>query len=526
MNPSQQRAARLERLIGTEWDALVVGGGITGAGVCREAARRGWRVALIEQRDFAWGTSSRSSKLVHGGLRYLAHGQFRLTLESVRERQRLMREAPELIVLQSFLMAHGPGRTPGRRAVGAALALYDRMAGRRTHAYHGAEDARWLAPGLTVPGLTGATTFHDAKTDDARLVLRVLNEAERDGGLALNYAHALEPVRQGDRIVGMTVHDVEGAATHVVRARCVINATGVWSDALRAAVGGRAMMRPLRGSHLIIPFWRLPVAQSISLSHPRDGRPVFFFPWEGATLVGTTDLDHREPLAQEASITAPEVDYLLDAVNSVFGGLAVTATDVVATYAGVRPVVDDGSAEPSNAAREHLVVSESGLVTVCGGKLTTFRAMAQEALALAAPLAGKDFVRDLGAVFSPASWLDPRWPGAVRRRLAARYGFDAARAAAQAQPGDLEFVAGTETLWLELRVAAQWESVRHLDDLLLRRTRVGILLPRGALDHAPRIRALCRPALGWSDDDWARELARYSEIVGAHYSLPVQGAAP
>ena len=524
LTPAQQRAARLERLAGTEWDLLVVGGGITGAGVCREAARRGWRVALVEQRDFAWGTSSRSSKLVHGGLRYLAHGQFGLTLESVRERQRLMQEAPELIERQSFLMAHAPGRKPGRRAVGAALALYDRMAGRRTHAYHRADDARWLAPGLCVPHLTGATTFHDAKTDDARLVFRVLAKAERDGGLALNYVRAVEPATQGGRLVGVTVRADGAQDAHLVRARCVVNATGVWSDELRAAVGGRAMMRPLRGSHLILPFWRLPVAQAISLAHPRDGRPVFFYPWEGVTLVGTTDLDHREPLSREASISEQELDYLLAAVNGVFGGPAVTVADVVATYAGVRPVVDDGSAKPSDAAREHLVVNESGLVTVCGGKLTTFRSMAQEALALAAPIAGKDFARDHAPVFSPAPALDPRWPGAARQRLAARYGFDAARAASLAQPGDFDCVPGTRTLWLELRVAARWESVRHLDDLLMRRTRIGILTARGGLDHVERVREICQAALGWSDDDWARELARYRHIVRAHYSLPAQGA--
>jgi len=524
-----ERSARFARLADAEWDLLVIGGGITGAGLCREAARRGWRVALVEQRDFAWGTSSRSSKLVHGGLRYLKEGRLGLTLHSVRERQRLMEQAPELIEPQSFLMADCPGRGPSARMLGVGLTLYDWMAGQRNHGYFDREAAQWIAPGLAPKGLRGVTLYRDAKTDDARLVLRVLAEAERDGALTLNYARAGAPLKAGSQVCGMAVEDAETGVAVEVRARAVVNATGAWADSLRAGVGAKPMLRPLRGSHLVVPHWRLPVAQSISLIHPRDGRPVFFYPWEGATLIGTTDLDHRGDLADEASISAPEVDYLLAAVNDQFPGAALTAADVAACYAGVRPIVDDGSGNPSKAPREHVVLNESGLITVCGGKLTTFRTMAQDGLALAAPLVGKPFARDDGAVFSPAAPLDPRWPGAVRHRLAARYGFMAARSAGLAQPGDLETVPGTNALWLELRVAAAGEAVVHLDDLLLRRTRLGILLARGGLDHEPRIRALCRPALGWNDERWQAEVARYRALIGAHYSVPaaaLQRAGP
>jgi glycerol-3-phosphate dehydrogenase len=194
--------------------------------------------------------------------------------------------------------------------------------------------------------------------------------------------------------------------------------------------------------------------------------------------------------------------------------------DIVACYAGVRPVVDDGSGNPSKAPREHVVLDEAGLITVCGGKLTTFRTMAQDALALAADKVGKPFARDQGAVFSPAAALDPRWPGALRWRLAARYGFRAAQFAAMAEDGDFETVPGTQTLWLELRIAALHEAVVHLDDLLLRRTRLGILLARGGLDHESRIRALCQQALGWGDARWQAEVARYRALIEAHYSLP------
>ena len=524
MSAQLQRQADLHSLGGTEWDLLVVGGGITGAGVCREAARRGWRVALVEQRDFAWGTSSRSSKLVHGGLRYLKQGQWHLTYESVRERQRLMRQAPELIEPQGFVMAHAPGRAPGRRTMGLALAIYDRMAGQASHAWADREALAWLVPGWAPAGMTGATLYRDAKTDDARLVQRVLAEARRDGALALNYLRAEGLLREGAQLRGLTLRDAQTGEALAARARCVVNATGVWADALRAGVAGAPMMRPLRGSHLIVPHWRLPLAQSISLMHPRDGRPVFFYPWEGATLIGTTDLDHGDDLAHEPSITPPEVRYLLEAVNDQFPAVALREDDVMSCYAGVRPVVGGGTGKPSEAAREHVVVNESGLVTVCGGKLTTFRTMAQQALALAAPLAGRDFAGDAAPVFAPAAALDPRLDRALRHRLAARWGFDAARCAQGAQPGEFDCVPGTTTRWLELRIAAEREAVVHLDDLLLRRTRLGLLTPGGGLEHETRIRATCQHALGWTDARWHDEAARYRRLLAAHYRLPARGA--
>ncbi|MDP2371847.1 FAD-dependent oxidoreductase, partial [Rhodoferax sp.] len=296
--------------------------------------------------------------------------------------------------------------------------------------------------------------------------------------------------------------------------------TGAWADHLRAGLGAKPLLRPLRGSHLVVPFWRLPVAQSISLMHPRDGRPVFLYPWEGATLIGTTDLDHHGDLNVEASITPAEVDYLIEAVNDQFPATALTAADISACYAGVRPVVDDGQGDASKATRDHVVLDESGLVTLTGGKLTTFRLMAQDALALAAKHVGQPFARDEAVMFTPTPPLNPRWSPATRYRLAARYGYRAADLAASAKEADLQVIPGTSTLWLELGVAAQFESVLHLDDLLLRRTRLGLLLPRGALDHLARIRALCEPHLQWGDARWATEAVRYQALIAAHYQLP------
>ena len=526
LSPNTQRAQALAQLDGQTWDLVVIGGGITGAGVAQQAARRGWTVLLIEQRDFAWGTSSRSSKLVHGGLRYLRQGDLRTTLHSVRERERLMREAPELIEAQSFLFANCVGRKPGRWLFQLGLMVYDLMAGQRSHAWADLATAKMLAPGLAPPHMRGALVFQDAKTDDARLVWRVLAEAQRDGALVLNDVAATALTLDAGRVSGLTVQDVPTGQQYQVRAKAVVNATGAWADRLRGAVGGKPMLRPLRGSHLVLPFWRLPVAQSISLMHPKDGRPVFFYPWEGATLIGTTDLDHHEDLDLEASITQAEVDYLIEAVNDQFPAAALSAADISACYAGVRPVLDDGAGTASQAARDHVVLEESGLITLTGGKLTTFRLMAQDALALAAPHVGKPFARDDAVMFTPVGDLNPRWRDALRHRLAARYGYRAQEMATGATQAELQTIPGSNTLWLELSVAARFEAVRHLDDLLLRRTRLGILLPRGGLDHLARIRALCEPHLRWGEAGWDTEIERYRALITAHYSLPQKTSPP
>ncbi|MDC8785162.1 glycerol-3-phosphate dehydrogenase/oxidase [Roseateles koreensis] len=526
MNPKAQGRATQESLSATLWDLVVIGGGITGAGVAQQAARQGWKVLLIEQQDFAWGSSSRSSKLVHGGLRYLKEGDFKTTWHSVRERERLMRQAPELIEAQSFLFADCVGRKPGRWMFQLGLMIYEAMSGQggerrqRGHFYADAALAQTLAPGLNPSGLRGAMVYQDAKTDDARLVYRVLMEAQQDGAVSLNYTAAQSLQLTAGRISGVTLRDTLTGHTCVVNTRAVINATGAWADRLRSDVGGRAMLRPLRGSHLIVPFWRLPVAQSVSLMHPQDGRPVFLYPWEGSTLIGTTDLDHPESLDVEASITPAEVSYLIAAVNDQFPGAGLTQADVTACYAGVRPVVADDKAEASKATRDHVVLDESGLITLAGGKLTTFRLMAQDALALAAQHVGKQFAPDDTAIFSPTPALPTHWSAAVRARLAARYGAWAEVLSRKALAPELEFIPGTQTLWLELPIAAQHEAVVHLDDLLLRRTRLGLLLAGGGLAHLQRIQALCEPHLRWGQTRWDAELARYLSIITAHYQPP------
>lgn len=515
------RERALPELAARDWDLLVIGGGICGAGILREAARRGWRCLLLEQRDFAWGTSSRSSKMVHGGLRYVAKGQLGLTRDSVRERQRLLGEAPGLVEPLSFVMPHYRGGFPGPKVFGGLLSLYDALAGKRNHLFYPLQQLRYLAPGIREDGLLGGTRFFDAVTDDARLVQRVLGEARAEGGEALNGMRVVELLREAGKVVGVLVEDVETGTRHRLRSRAVAQATGAWADRLRQP--GNGCIRPLRGSHLLLPSWRLPVAHAFSFMHADDRRPVFVFPWEGATVIGTTDLDHDDELDREAAISREEVDYLLRACAQQFPAAQVTRTDVLSTWAGVRPVVGDGTAglKPSDEKREHALWIEPGSVTLAGGKLTTFRLLALEVLRACAGFVGKT-VDDRGcAVFrdcAPAamSSLSPT----QQRRLLGRHGRQLDDVLRRVDELGSERVGATDTLWAELAWAAEGELVLHLDDLLLRRTRLGLLLAEGGRAELPRIRTLCQPRLGWSDARWQQEENDYLALWQRCYSLP------
>ena len=516
--------ADLPGLLARDWDVLIVGGGITGAGILLEASRRGLKALLVEQRDFAWGTSSRSSKLVHGGLRYLKQGQFALTRESVHERQALLTDAAGLVEPQGFAFGDYAGRKPGRRQFMLGLAIYDVMAGRRARRYVNAVDFSMLAPHVQREGLQGGMLYQDAKTDDARLVLRVLQEARRHGGVAFNYLGVESVLREGDKVVGASLHDALDGAVGSVRARLVISATGAWADGLRGQVGEKPKLRPLRGSHLLLPAWRLPLAQAVSLMHPQDGRPVFAYPWEGVTLVGTTDVDHGASLDLEPAITRGELDYLMTALRWQFPQLALGEDDVLATFTGVRPVIDSGQLDPSKEAREHALWLEHGLLTVAGGKLTTFRVIALDALRRAAPL-----LPGWQADLRPLSIFDATPPlsgkallldGEQRARLLGRHGAAAQALCDAAHEGELAPVPGTQTLWAQLRWGARNEDVQHLDDLLLRRTRLGLQLAGGALAIMPRLRGVCQHELGWDDARWDAEQARYLALWRSHYSVP------
>ena len=520
--------ATLPQVFAREWDLVIIGGGITGAGILLEASRRGLKALLVEQRDFAWGTSSRSSKLVHGGLRYLKEGQIGLTRESVHERQNLLREAPGLVDPQSFAFGDYVGGKPGRRLFLLGLAIYDFLAGQRERHYFSNEEFLMMAPNIGRAGLVGGMRYTDAKTDDARLVLRVLQEAHTFGGVAVNYMAASSLLREDGKLCGVELADGAAGASHQVRARLVISATGAWADKLRGQTGAAPKLRPLRGSHLVLPAWRLPLSQAISLMHPRDGRPVFAYPWEGATLVGTTDVDHGADLNLEAHITRAELDYLMEALRAQFPQLDLVEQDVLATYAGVRPVIDSGQADPSKEGRDHAVWVDQGLLTVTGGKLTTFRVIALDALKHAKPLL-PDWHDNLAPVpvFGRSAPLKAglRLGARQRARLLGRHGGAAQHLLDATPAAELHAIPGTETLWAELRWAARCEAVLHLEDLLLRRTRLGLLLARGGAEHLARIRAICQDELGWEDQRWESEVTRYQALWDANYSLPAKCAS-
>ena len=517
------------------WDILVIGGGITGAGIFREAARLGLKALLVEQRDFAWGTSSRSSKLVHGGLRYLKEGKLGLMRASISEREHLLEDGPGLIDPLGFLLTIYKGDSPGRWTYNVGLSVYYLLALRCDHEYYSAHDFQMLAPHIKQEALKGGFRYGDAQTDDARLVFRVIREAIADGGIAMNYVRAenliLEDQEDGSsKVVGVQLCDMETGIGLVARARIVVNATGAWVDQFRQQVGCAACIRPLRGSHLIFPGWRLPVAQGVSFLHPIDQRPVFIIPWEGVTLVGTTDVDHVYPLETEPRISPDEVAYLMAAVEYQFPSLEITLDDMLSTYAGVRPVIGSGKENPSEESREHIILVENWLLTVTGGKMTTFRLIGLDAFkAIHHRLPEIPKIEEDIPVLNRVDLELPQKAyieESSRRRLLGRYGADASPLVDAAREGELEPIPGTRVLWAELRWASHAEGVVHLDDLLLRRVRLGLLLPRGGADLFPAIRAICQPELGWDDARWEKEEADYLEVWHEYYGLPEQSEIP
>jgi glycerol-3-phosphate dehydrogenase len=310
-----------------------------------------------------------------------------------------------------------------------------------------------------------------------------------------------------------------------VRARVVINATGAWADQLRGFVGRAPRLRPLRGSHLVFQASRLPLTRAITFLHPQDGRPVFVLPWEGAVVYGTTDVDQGTDLMTDPTISGAEAEYLLDGLKAIFPALELTFADVTATFSGIRPVVDTGKVNPSKESREHVLWDEDGLLTVSGGKLTTFRIMAREAL--------KAVRRHLGHIpFNPelpvldalppeaeALLADTHLPPSQCLRLMARYGINASTSLCTGGEGDMEPIPGTPYIWAELRQSARGEAVVHLADLLLRRVRLGLLVPNGGLDQMNQLRPIVQPELGWEDARWEEEVASYRKLWESSYRI-------
>jgi len=515
-----------ESLTRQQWDLIIIGGGITGAGILREAARIGLRCVLFEAGDFASGTSSRSSKLIHGGLRYLKNFQVKLTSESVHEREHLLKEGRGLVAPLSFIMANFEGDHTPPWLFGLGLSFYDLLALKWNHAFYQADALRQLCPPLTSPKMVSGFRYFDAQADDARLVLRVLQEAVSDGAVALNYARVENLLRDASGMVcGVVLTDADGSNERSVevQAGSVISATGAWADGLRSRLGGDQRLRILRGSHLFFPWEKLPLSRAVTFWHPIDQRPVFIYPWEGVTLVGTTDVDHDADPSTNIRISRQEANYLLEAVNYAFPDLSLALQDVRSSLSGIRAVVDTGKADPSRESREFIIWKENGLLTVSGGKLTTFRIMAHKALKALGPdiKRGSKLDRE-GRVLDglPEETTLCNIPPDLRLRLLGRYGRAACQMDAAAVEGELTQIQDSPSLWEELRWAARAEGVLHLDDLLLRRVRLGIQLENGGIPLLDQIRSIVQPELGWTDEKWMGEEQTYKKLWDSFYSPP------
>lgn len=515
------------------WDMIIVGGGITGAGVLLTAAQAGLKVLLIEQDDFAWGASSKSSKMVHGGLRYLGSGQYGLTKDAVTERQKLLNELPGLVDPLQFLMGHYRFSFPGPVVFNTLLTIYDWIGGKRNHSYISHAVGDFYAPGINQHKLRGATQFADAVTDDARLVMRILQEAQEIGASAINYVKAKSVIKTAEQVTGVTVCDTTTAKTFDLNAKVVVNATGPWTDELRKQLNAKKAIRPLRGSHLIIPSWRLPLAYSVSCFHPDDKRPIFAFPWENSTVLGTTDLDHDSSLSQQPTISQTEVDYLLKGINQQFPQANISEDDVISTFAGIRPVVSSSdnikNTKPSDEKREHSIWNENGLVSVAGGKLTTFRLIALDVLE-----ATKSYLPDLDIsahrkmdLFRPITEQSIHLAISPHQlqRLKSHYGQRYSDVINNARDAELNAIASTNTTLAEIKWILANEMVVHLDDLLLRRSRLGLLTPNGGSALFTQLKPLCQQYLNWDDGQWQQEVDRYNDMILRHYSLPKVASA-
>jgi glycerol-3-phosphate dehydrogenase len=547
--PRADALASLER---DSFDLAVVGGGITGAGVALDAASRGYSVALLERSDFAAGTSSRSSKLIHGGLRYLQNFDLGLVREALLERSLLVKLAPHLVRPLPLLVPSFEGKRPDR-LVGVGLNMYDVMAWRRgredgeewspaRHRIIEGAEAVELAPALGSREPTAAYLFYDCQTDDVRMVLSVLGEAERFGTVIANRCEAAELVERDGRAVGVLARDTETGGEFEVSATNVINATGVWADQLRPDELYRheemPRIRPSRGTHVTMSREQLPVEVGVIVP-AGSGRTIFVLPWLGRTLVGTTDNDYEGPL-DHVPASDDDIAYLLDAVNSYFS-TDIQPSDLTGAYAGVRPLISTGDPKKSVdiSRRAELYETSSGLVTITGGKFTTWRRMAKSAVDRIVEREGREapcrtHEIPIGQPEDPAAL--PEVPGVdedSRAHLAARYGHaarDVLRLAVAAPQLASRISPELPDLLAECAFAAGHEQARSLADVLLRRTRVGLLDARAlaAADSEGARRAARAVAgeLGWDEARIDQELRAWADVALREALVPGREAVP
>jgi glycerol-3-phosphate dehydrogenase len=528
------RDAAVAALAGAELDVLVVGGGVVGAGSALDAVTRGLSVGLVEARDFASGTSSRSSKLIHGGLRYLEMLDFGLVREALRERGLILsRLAPHLTRPVKFLypLQH---RGWERIYAGAGVTLYDAMAlggGLPRHRNLTRAGALRVCPALRKDALVGALQYYDAQVDDARHTMFLARTAAAYGAHVASRTEVVGFLREGERVTGVRVRDLEHDTTFEVRAQQVINATGVWTDDTQALVGERGQfhVRASKGIHLVVPRDRIQSSTGLIL---RTATSVLFvIPWGRHWIVGTTDTDWALDKAHPAA-SSTDIDYLLDRVNRVLS-TPLSRIDVQGVYAGLRPLLSGESESTSKLSREHTVASPvPGLVVVAGGKYTTYRVMARDAvdacvhgLGRSVPPSCTELVPLLGAEGYQALWNRRRVLAgesglhvARIEHLLGRYGtlIDEVLDLVRADPGLAAPLEGAEDyLRAEIVYAAGHEGARHLEDVLTRRTRISIETFDRGVAAAPVAAGLIAPVLGWTEEQTRKEVENYRLRVEA-----------
>jgi glycerol-3-phosphate dehydrogenase len=531
--PLAARGADLERLGRETWDVLIVGGGIVGSGALLDAVSRGMRAALVEQDDVASGTSSRSSRLIHGGLRYLEQFHFGLVREALHERARLLELAPHLVRLERFLFPLYGRPIVTRSFYQAGLTLYDLLGSAKSggrHRHLSVDEAFELAPGLRRPGLQGAMLYSDGMEDDARYTLAVLRTACREGGVAVTRAKAVKALREGERIAGATVRDALTGEEVVVRAHVVLDATGVWGSKPDRPFGSDKAtfnVLPSRGSHIVVPRERIEVKTGVTIRIP--GRVAFMVPWPRHWVIGTTD-DPFKGAVDRPSASTPEVDKILAALNGAFDA-DITRDDIVGTFAGLRPLIaPSGASSTVKVSREHRVaVEEPGLVRISGGKYTTYRLMARDAIDAVLGDDARDrtsATAELAIVgAAPRADLDrlaarlaiePGMDAATAQSLVDRHGTEAADVLALGRERDLVRRLHPEHPFLEAEVAwaTEHELAMSLDDILARRMRLAMTVRDRGASVAPRVAAIAGGILGWDAERQANEVAAYLE--GAH----------
>lgn len=499
-----RRSERLQALAAERFDLVVVGGGITGAGVARDAARRGLRVALVEAEDFAAGTSSRSSRLVHGGVRYLEHGYVHLVWESSRERRRLLQQAPHLVRPLQFTWPVYRGARVRRWQLAAALTMYDALAMFRNVGRHrrlGVDGVLTQEPLLARDGLLGGATYWDAATDDSRLTLANVLDAAAHGAVVVNHA----PVRRltfgspHGPADGVEVQDLVGGATVHVRGRLVVSCAGPWTDEITRLEDPKAgpAVRGTKGVHIAVPAERVGNVAAVTMLSPDDGRVMFTLPASGGmTIIGTTDTPTDEHPAMVRASRA-DVRYLLNACNRFFPDAKLGEDDVVSAWAGIRPLVASGNTgDPSSASREHATqLSPRGVLVATGGKLTTYRAQAQQIVDAA--------VHRLGVATKACDTADATLPGARP----------------PATGGDVRLV--PELGWREADVdqAVRAEFAESLADVMIRRTFLAFELPDQGRSIAPRIAKRMAARLGWTDAGIANAVREYTQSLDRIFTI-------